>query len=117
MRELLQLFVNAIDIISPYFYYIVYIFYLLYIGLYLGLDKKYEKILIRLKASIRIFIGLFLILHFNPLTKKNKLTELDTRIILSSGLVILLDAGVSALIEEKLQEYKDKYIVQNKLEE
>jgi hypothetical protein len=110
MREVLKLLTSIIDNISHYFYYIVYLFYLLYIALYLGLDKKYEKFLLRLKTAIRIFIGLFLILHFNSLVNtKLKLTELDRRIILSSGLVIILDAGISALIEEKLQEYKDKY--------
>lgn len=110
MREVLKLLTNVIDNISPYFYYIVYLFYLLYIALYLGLDKKYERFLLRLKTTIRIFIGLFLILHFNPLVKnKLTLTEIDRRIILSSGIVIIFDAGISALIEEKLQEAKYKY--------
>lgn len=110
MREVLKLLTSVIDNISPYFYYIVYLFYLFYIAVYLGLDKKYERYVLRLKTGIRIFIGFFLILHFNPLVKnKLTLTEIDRRIILSSGIVIILDAGISALIEEKLQEVKYKY--------
>ena len=108
MKYLLDLLLYFIDSLAPYFYYIVYIFYLLYVGLYLGLDKKYEKILLRLKTGIRIFIGIFLLLHFNPYVKNRRLTELDTKIILSSAIVIILDAGVSAFIEDKLQEYKTK---------
>ncbi len=110
MKDLLNVLLYLIDNLAPYFYYIVYIFYLLYVGLYLGLDKKYEKYLLRLKTSIRIFIGIFLLLHFNPYVKNRKLTDLDTQIILSSAMVIILDAGVSAFIEDKLQVYKSKII-------
>ena len=114
MKDLLNVLLYFIDSLAPYFYYIVYIFYLLYVGLYLGLDKKYEKVLLRLKTAIRIFIGVFLLLHFNPYVKNKRLTELDTKIILSSALVIILDAGVSAFIEDKLQEYKTKIMEKNK---
>ena len=40
MKDLLNVLLYFIDSLAPYFYYIVYIFYLLYVGLYLGLDKK-----------------------------------------------------------------------------
>lgn len=117
MKDLLDILLYLIDILAPYFYYIVYIFYLLYLGiLYLGVDKKYEKYLLTLKTGIRIFIGVFLILHFNPYVKNKRLTDLDTKIILSSAIVIILDAGVSAFIEDKLQEYKLKITKNNNIE-
>lgn len=96
---LLKILIGVIDKIAPFFYYIVYIFYLLYIGLYFGLDKEYAQYVTPLKIAIRLFIGTFLILHFNPLIKKNILTDLDINILMSSGLVIILDAGLSAYIE------------------
>ena len=60
-----------------------------------------------------MFIGIFLLLHFNPFMKKTKLTELDTNIIRSSALVILLDAGVSAYIEQKLHQYNVKGVIKS----
>ena len=115
MKDLLSLLVYFIDILAPYFYYIVYIFYLLYIGLYLGLDTKYEKLVLTLKTGIRIFIGVFLILHFNPYIKNPRITELDTKIILSSAVVIILDAGVSSYVEDNvLQKYKQKLLSKNR---
>ena len=105
LNILLKMLIEFIDRIAPFFYYVVYIFYLLYVSLYFGLDKEYAKYVIPLKMAIRIFIGIFLILHFNPLIKKNILTGLDINILMSSGLVILLDAGLSAYIEKTLTKY------------
>ena len=99
---LLKILIGVIDKLAPFFYYIVYIFYLLYVGLYFGLDKEYAQYVMPLKTSIRLFIGAFLILHFNPLIKKNILTDLDINILMSSGLIIILDAGLSAYIDKTL---------------
>ena len=93
LKGLLKPLINIVDSMADYFFYIVILFYSLYIGLYLGLaDSKYEKYLVPLKTGIRIFIGSFLLLHFNPISYKTKLNKTDIRIIGSSSSVILFDA-------------------------
>lgn len=93
LKRLLKPLINIVDSMADYFFYIVILFYSLYIGLYLGLaDSKYEKYLVPLKTGIRIFIGSFLLLHFNPISYKTKLNKTDIGIIGSSSSVILFDA-------------------------
>lgn len=93
LKVLLKPLINIVDSMADYFFYIVFLFYSLYIGLYLGLaDSKYEKYLVPLKTGIRIFIGSFLGLHFNPISYKTNLNKTDIRIIGSSSSVILFDA-------------------------
>lgn len=93
LKKLLKPLINIVDSMADYFFYIVILFYSLYIGLYLGLaDSKYEKYLVPLKTGIRIFIGSFLLLHFNPISYKTKLNKTDIGIIGSSSSVILFDA-------------------------
>jgi hypothetical protein len=93
IKELLKPLVKVVDSLAGYFFYIVYLFYILYIGLYLGLaDSKYEKYLVPLKTGIRIFIGSFLLIHFNPISYRTTLNKTDIGIIASSASVILFDA-------------------------
>jgi hypothetical protein len=84
--------------IADYYTTITYFIYFLYICLYLGLaDSTYEKyILVPLKSFIRIFIGLFLAVQFNPFSNKVRITEKDTSIIMASAGLILVDALFSA---------------------
>ena len=112
---LLLTLTKIIDNIAPYFIYIVALFYLLYVSLFLGINEENEIYIKPLKTFIRIFIGLFLILHFNPYTEKKTLNKLDISIIMSSGLVILLDAGFSAFIEENLLRFEIKDKIQKYL--
>lgn len=104
------------DLIAPYFIYVVSILYLLYFTLFLGINTENEIYIKPLKTFIRLFVGLFLILHFNPYVHKTTLTNLDTTIIMSSGSLILLDAGFSSLIEENLARFNIKQRVQNILQ-
>ena len=112
---LLLTLTKIIDNIAPYFIYIVALFYLLYVSLFLGINEENEIYVKPLKTFIRIFIGLFLILHFNPYIEKKTLNKLDISIIMSSGLVILLDAGFSAFIEENLLRFEIKDKIQKYL--
>ena len=104
---------KLLDIIAPYFNYIVILFYLLYISLFLGINVENEKYIKPLKTFIRIFIGIFLIIHFNPYVRKTSLTKIDLNIIMSSGMVILLDAGFSSLIEDNLVRFDIKNRIQD----
>tara|TARA_Y100000992_G_C21154069_1_gene437672 strand:- start:46 stop:393 length:348 start_codon:yes stop_codon:yes gene_type:complete len=104
---------KLIDLVAPYFNYIVILFYLLYISLFLGINVENEKYIKPLKTFIRIFVGLFLLIHFNPYNHKTSLTKIDLNIIMSSGMVILLDAGFSSLIEDNLARFDIKNRVQD----
>lgn len=104
---------NFIDFLAPYFIYFVSLSYLLYFTLFLGINTKNEKYVKPLKTIIRLFVGLFLIIHFNPYVHKTNLSKIDTNIIMSSGFLILLDAGFSSLIEENLARFDVKQRLQD----
>jgi hypothetical protein len=103
------------DILAPYFVYVVSLLYLLYFTLFLGINTDNEIYVKPLKTYIRIFVGLFLILHFNPYVHKTNLSTIDSNIIMSSGTLILLDAGFSSLIEENMTRFNVKQRIQNLL--
>lgn len=105
-------FTKFIDFLAPYFIYFVSLSYLLYFTLFLGINTTNEKYVKPFKTIIRLFVGLFLIIHFNPYVHKTNLSKVDTNIIMSSGSLILLDAGFSSLIEENLARFDIKQRLQ-----
>jgi hypothetical protein len=51
----------------------------------------------------------FLLFRFNPLREKNHLREIDSRIIFSSSLFLLLNMGVIEIIKKIMPNYLSKY--------
>ena len=58
---------------------------------------------------IHIMVCSFLLFRFNPLREKNHLREIDSRIIFSSSLFLLLNMGVIEIIKKIMPNYLSKY--------
>jgi len=79
---------------------VMYITYILYIVIALGLSANAPQYLDNLNSFIKIYISLFLIYRFNPF-RRVKFTELDGKIAFSAGVFLL---GTTA-IDVTLQNY------------
>lgn len=68
--------------------YIIYIWFILYILSVFGLYNKAPEYLLDLDFYLKLYIGIFLVLRFNPFVK-SKLEDFDKKIIFASGTFIL----------------------------
>lgn len=70
------------------FIYGLYLSYLLYAVILLGISASAPKYLEYLRGFLKLYVSLFLIWRFNPL-RKEKMTNFDRRIVFSSALFLL----------------------------
>lgn len=83
--------------------YAVYISYILYIIVLLGLSKYAPQYLDLLRDFIKIYISLILIIKFNPLkTNSSYMSEFDKKLVFSSGVFLLLTTSLTSFVEKYL---------------
>ncbi len=74
---------------------VVNVFFLLY---FFGFLKDQNELVESISFYLRIFIGLFLVLKFNPFyfipTDRRKFTEFDRRVVFSAGVYVLIINGI-----------------------
>lgn len=89
-KELLKWQENVFDIV-------MFITYTLYILLALGLSASAPEYLQTLDYYMKIYVGLFLIIRFNPFMY-TKFTRLDSKIAFSAGLFVLATTTFNNII-------------------
>ena len=81
------------------FVFAIYITWILYISIALGLSINAPEYLDILQSIIKIYISLFLIYRFN-LFRKVKFTELDAKIAFSAGIFLLGTTAIDGIIKK-----------------
>ena len=76
---------------------VVYITWILYIVIALGLSANAPQYLDDLQYYIKLYISLFLIIRFNPLVHI-KFTNHDRRVAFSSGLFLLSTSALNNIL-------------------
>jgi hypothetical protein len=76
---------------------VVYITWILYILIALGLSTNAPQYLDTLQSIFKIYISLFLIIRFNPF-RHVKFTHLDAKIAFSAGVFLLATSAINKLI-------------------
>lgn len=84
---------------------IVYVTWILYFVIALGLSTNAPQYLKYLQYWVKIYISLFLIWRFNPLHKV-KFTALDAKISFSAGIFILTTTAIGNILENYLEDIK-----------
>ena len=86
------------------FLYLINISFVLYIIVLLGVGGFAPKYLHYLKTFLQIYIGILLVIRYNPITYKGKdFGEFDRRLVFSSGIFLLLSTALIGSIQKYLQ--------------
>jgi len=82
----------------PVYYTLVTLFYIFYFVALFGIAYVKPEYLEMMNTGIHIFIGLMLVIRFNPL-RTFKCNENDQLFIFSSASLLLLSTGISQTLE------------------
>ena len=93
------------DIQNNIFNIIIFVSYISYAFIALGLFSTSPKYLETLDYYVKIYISLFLLWRFNPFTKI-KFTDLDRKIAFSAGLFIFTTTAVNKILVSYFKEIK-----------
>jgi|LauGreDrversion4_2_1035121.scaffolds.fasta_scaffold269397_1 hypothetical protein len=85
---------NLHNIQNHLYDFILYITWILYIAIALGLSASAPQYLDTLNYYFKIYVSLFLILRFNPL-RQVTFTELDGKIAFSAGMFLLTSTAMN----------------------
>jgi hypothetical protein len=91
---------------SQVFTVIIYLTWILYIAIALGLSASAPQYLDDLQYYVKIYICLFLIYRFNPF-RRVQFTELDSRIAFSAGLFLLATTAIGSFLKNYLTQIKN----------
>ena len=85
--------------------------FILYIIVLLGVGGYAPQYLEVLKSFLRIYIGLLLVINYNPYTYiERKFGEFDRQLVFSSGIFLLLTSTIISSIESYIQ-YKTQVFI------
>jgi hypothetical protein len=84
---------------------LVYITWILYIAIALGLSANAPQYLDDLQYFIKLYISLFLIFRFNPF-RRVKFTGLDAKIAFSAGVFLFGTTAIDSILKNYLTELK-----------
>ena len=84
--------------------YVLYTTYVLYFMSYIGFYSLAPQYIQLLDEILKIYVGLFLVIKFNPIFK-HKFDSFDKDIAFSSGIIILLSTTFTTIISKYISQY------------
>ena len=84
---------------------IIYITWILYIIIALGLSARAPQYLDELQSYVKIYVSLFLLWRFNPF-RHVQFTRLDSKIAFSAGLLLLATTFINTFLQNMLRNLK-----------
>ena len=84
---------------------IMYITWVLYVVIALGLSANAPQYLDDLQYYIKLYVSIFLIYRFNPF-RRVKFTGLDAKIAFSAGVFLLATTAINSVLQNYLSDLK-----------
>lgn len=85
--------------------------YVLYFMVILGVGSLSPQYLTDLRQYLKVYIGILLVVLYNPLTYKEKMfTDFDRKLVFSSGVFLLLSSTLVSGIELYVNEHSKNII-------
>ena len=84
---------------------IIYLTWVLYFAILLGLSANAPQYLDDLQYYVKMYVSLFLIVRFNPFTRV-RFNELDGKIAFSAGVFLLTTTAINSFLEMYLDKLK-----------
>lgn len=93
------------------FFYGINLTFILYILIFFGIGNIAPQYLDNIQYILKIYIGLILVILYNPLTyKKREFKEFDRNIVFTSGLFLILSTTIFKSIEKYLKQ-QTQYLI------
>lgn len=100
------------NIYENIFMYSLYLSYVLYFIILLGITNYAPEYLDYLKSFLKLYVGLLLVFRYNPITyKEKKFSEFDRSLVFSSAIFLLLSTTIISGIEEYLKQKSKKILI------
>tara|TARA_A100001015_G_scaffold208996_1_gene233911 strand:- start:326 stop:655 length:330 start_codon:yes stop_codon:yes gene_type:complete len=97
--------------IKELFLYALYSSYVLYFIVLIGITSYAPQYLNYIRDFLKYYVGILLVILYNPLTyKERKFEEFDRKLVFSAGLFILLSTSALIGIEQYIRS-KTQYII------
>jgi hypothetical protein len=84
---------------------IIYLTWVLYFAILLGLSANAPQYLDDLQYYVKMYVSLFLIVRFNPFTRV-RFNELDGKIAFSAGVFLITTTAINELLQMYLEKLK-----------
>ena len=84
---------------------IIYLTWVLYFAILLGLSANAPQYLDDLQYYVKMYVSLFLIVRFNPFTRV-RFNELDGKIAFSAGVFLITTTAINGLLQMYLEKLK-----------
>ena len=84
---------------------VLYVTYILYIAIALGISANAPEYLDELQYYIKLYVSLFLIYRFNPF-RRVKFTGLDAKIAFNAGWLLLATSALNGVLKTYLDNLK-----------
>ena len=96
---------NIHDFQNRMFDIVLYITYILYIAIALGISANAPEYLDALQYYMKLYVSLFLIYRFNPF-RRVKFTKLDAKIAFNAGLALFATSALNGVLKTYLDNLK-----------
>jgi len=104
---------DILDFQDRIFTLVIIVSWMLYISILTGISVSAPKYLEIFDYYVRIYVSLFLLFRFNPLTKI-KFTELDRKIAFSAGIFLFTTSSLNHFLINKLVTVKNIIVEKTK---
>jgi len=89
------------------FSFLLYISWLLYmVSIVISLNSTFKTAFTWVQQIISIYMGLFLIIKYNPYTKNQQLTAFDRLVVYNAGIFIFLTTIINKVISKYIRYIK-----------
>jgi hypothetical protein len=91
--------VDLWDIQTTAYIWTAFLLTTVYVAVLLGIVGTKPEYIQTLETYIKVYVSLFLIWRFNPITATGKFTELDRKIVFAAALVVLSTSALNTVIQ------------------
>ena len=91
---------------NVFLFFLYFSWFLYAVSLVIYSHKDFRWLSVTVQQIIKIYIGLVLVLKYNPYVKERDFTAFDRRLVYNAGMFILLTTVISKLVENYFQYFK-----------
>jgi hypothetical protein len=89
-----------------FLFFLYFSWFLYLVSLVISTHKDFGWLSAAVQQIIKLYIGLVLVIKYNPYVKENVFTSFDRRLVYNAGMFILLTTVISKLVKRYFQYFQ-----------